>query len=225
MIPALHDGVGEFLGQAGTRDEQSRLVGVQVPLLVVVAGGTYGAVMAAFGGLAGERPWMVAFGAIKVPLLFSATLALAVPCFYVMNVLSGVGHDFRRVWRALLDFQLAVVLQLAALAPVTLLVNLTESDYRVAQGWSTLLFAVAAWNARLGFARAYAPLEGASRAHRTLRRVWILLYAFIGFQMGWDLRPFVGKPELAVTFFRDDIGNAYVEVPRVLWEAVRGLSP
>ena len=220
---ALGDGVREFLARGGARGAVSKLDGPRGLAVTVAAGGAYGAVMAAFGGWAGDRAWMVCFGAVKVPMLFGATMLLAVPSFYVANVVMGVGSDFRRVWRSLVDYQIAVSLQLAALAPVTLLVNLAESNYRVAQAWSTVVFAAAAWNARQGVVRAYAPLEAARPAHRSLRRLWFVLYAFLGVQMAWDLRPFVGNPELAVTFFRDEIGNAYTEVPRVLWEALLAL--
>ena len=220
MPSALQIGVHEFLTRSGTRGELSRLRGPLVPLVIAGAGGMYGGVMAAFGGFNGDRLWMVLFGALKVPLLFSATLLLAIPCFYLLNILLGVGADFRRVWRALIDFQISVAVQLAALAPVTLLLNVVESDYRVAQAWSTLMFALASWNARRGLLRSYADLEQRNIVHRSLRGVWLILYAFIGIQMAWDLRPFVGNPELGVTFFRDDIGTAFVEVPRVLFEAI-----
>ena len=111
-------------------------------------------------------------------------------------------------------------LQLGALAPITLLLDLVETDYRIAQSWSSLLFAVASCNAWRVLARGYEPLVAVSPLHAQLRRVWILLYAFVGIQMGWDLRPFVGNPELEAAFFRSEIGNAYVEVPNVLWEAL-----
>ena len=52
--------------------------------------------------------------------------------------------------------------------------------------------------------------------HRLLRRLWFVLYAFVGVQMAWTLRPFIGNPELPAQFFRDSIGNAYVNVARVL---------
>lgn len=216
-------GVREFLARAGSRGEISALEGPRVLAVIAGSGGAYGAVMAAFGGVSGERVWMVAFGAVKVPMLFVATMALAIPCFAVLNLLAGLGADWRRVWRALVDYQVAVALQLGALAPVTFFLNLVESDYRVAQAWSTLMFAIAAWNARLVLLRAYAPLEAASPAHRNLRRVWFVLYAFVGLQMGWDLRPFVGSPDMGVAFFRQHIGNAWIEVPKVLWEAVVAL--
>jgi hypothetical protein len=225
MASALVHGVRSFLSGAGTRHASSPLGAPASALVVAGCGGTYGAVMAAHGGLSGDRALMVLFGAIKVPLLFTATLALGVPFFWVLHVVLGVGRDFRQACRALVDHQLAVALQLGALAPVTALMNVTEGDYRLVQAWSTAMFALAAWNARLPLARAYAPLEAAGPVHRRLRLAWTVLYAFVCVQMAWDLRPFVGDPTQPVAFFRDHIGNAYVEVPQVLADAFTRLAP
>ena len=41
--------------------------------------------------------------------------------------------------------------------------------------------------------------------------------------MGWTLRPFLGQPGVAVSFFRDSAaGNAYVIVAEIAWKAVGG---
>jgi hypothetical protein len=65
----------------------------------------------------------------------------------------------------------------------------------------------------------YQPLIARQPRHRTLLRVWIVVYAFVGIQMGWMLRPFIGSPNSAVQFFRKETwGNAYVIVVRLLWQ-------
>jgi len=47
----------------------------------------------------------------------------------------------------------------------------------------------------------------------------ILAYAFVGIQMAWLLRPFVGAPNTPVRFFREEAwGNAYVVVVKLLLE-------
>lgn len=211
----------QFLRAGGARGEVwDRLSPARVVGLICATSAVYGGVMASFGGVFGDRAWMVLYGAVKVPMLFGVTMLLAVPSFYVLNVLAGVGEDFRRVWRGLVDYQLAVGLQLASLVPTTVLVNLSTLDYRIAQVWSTLLFAGVAWNARRSLAVFYEPLIARSPVHARLRTVWFVVYAFIGVQMGWDLRPFVGNPGLEVQFFRDEIGNAYVEIFRIFVEAL-----
>jgi len=216
LEPWLH-AVSAFLHTGGTRGAEWRRLPSYAPSLVIVlCGCAYGAVMAGYHGVGGDRTLMVVYGALKVPLLFLATMVLAAPSFYVLNLLMGVGDDFVDVWRGLGDYQLSVALQLAALAPVTLFMNLTNGDYRTAQAWSSLMFAVAAWNARRSLNACYRRLIARHRAHALLQRFWFVVYAFVGVQMGWDLRPFVGHPTMPVQFFRDNIGNAYVEIANIL---------
>jgi hypothetical protein len=50
---------------------------------------------------------------------------------------------------------------------------------------------------------------------------WLAGNLFLGAQLAWNLRPFIGSPTLAVQFFRDDPlrGNFYEAV----WRACRHL--
>jgi hypothetical protein len=67
-----------------------------------------------------------------------------------------------------------------------------------------------------------------SPRHRLLLRAWFFLYAFVGIQMGWVLRPFIGDPHLPVAFFRSEAwGNAYVIVGKLVVNAIGrpGVSP
>ncbi len=213
-----------FLRAGGRRGTDWGALPPYAPLLVVMlCGGAYGAVMASYSGMAGDRLLMLLYGAVKVPLLFMSTMFIAVPFFYVLNVLLGAGDDFPDVWSGLVDYQLCVALQLAALAPVTAFLNVTYGDYHVAQGWNTLLFGAAAWNARRALVECYRPLQARRSVHAWLAKGWFVLYAFVGVQMGWDLRPFVGHPGMPVSFFREDIGNAYIEVARVLRDIIRSV--
>jgi hypothetical protein len=42
--------------------------------------------------------------------------------------------------------------------------------------------------------------------------LWILLYAFVGSQMAWTLRPFVGAPSMKFELFRQLGGNFYSNI-------------
>ena len=65
----------------------------------------------------------------------------------------------------------------------------------------------------------YGPLIRKNKNHRWMLRAWLVVYAFVGIQMGWVLRPFIGDPALPVQFFRaDSWGNAYVIVSRMFWK-------
>ena len=83
------------------------------------------------------------------------------------------------------------------------------------------MFSVASVGAQGILRRGYRPLIALDSKHRWLLRTWIFLYAFIGIQMGWNLRPFVGSPDEPVRFFREGPWqNAFVIVARILLEAV-----
>jgi hypothetical protein len=47
-----------------------------------------------------------------------------------------------------------------------------------------------------------------------------MLYAFVGIQMGWMARPFVGSPGIAVRFVREEpFSNAYVTLVEIIGRA------
>jgi hypothetical protein len=50
---------------------------------------------------------------------------------------------------------------------------------------------------------------GSSRA---IFRIWVLIYGLVGAQMGWLLRPFIGRPDMEFTWFRNREGNFFLGV-------------
>ena len=47
----------------------------------------------------------------------------------------------------------------------------------------------------------------------TIMRIWALIFAFVGIQMAWNLRPFLGDRDSEFTVFRDYEGNFYTAIP------------
>jgi hypothetical protein len=188
---------------------------------IIACGAVYGAVMGSYGGLTGGRLWQVAFSATKVPLLLAITFALSLPSFFVLNTLFGVRDDFGRVLRALVAGQAALALVLVTLAPYTVIWYISFGDYRAAILFNGAMFAAASLAAQWQMRRSYRPLIARNPRHRLLRRVWLLIYVFVGIQMGWVLRPFVGDPSIPPQFLRAEAwGNAYVTVVRIIWNAI-----
>jgi hypothetical protein len=187
----------------------------------LIGGMFYGAVMGTFGGFGGDRIWQITFSATKVPLLLVATFAISLPSFFVLNSLFGVRADFAEVLRALLAAQAGLTLILAALAPYTAFWYASFTGYQPAVLFNALMFGIASLAAQWLLRRYYRPLIARNRRHRLLLRTWLVLYAFVGIQMGWILRPFVGAPSMPVQFFREETwGNAYVIVARMIWNVI-----
>jgi hypothetical protein len=188
----------------------------------ILFGMIYGAVMGTYGGLQGDRFWQIVFSATKVPLLFLVTLSVGLPSFCVLNTLYGLRDDFGQALRALLAAQAGLALILAALAPFTLFWYASSTDYAAATLFNGSMFAIATMSAQWLLRRFYRPLIARQPRHRSLLRVWLVIYSFVGIQMAWVLRPFIGDPMQPVRFFREEAwGNAYVAVAQLVWSLLR----
>jgi hypothetical protein len=196
---------------------------VELVLLVVVFGLAYGAVMGTYAGPQGPRVTQMVFSATKVPLLLLLTFLISLPSFFVLNTLLGVRDDFGAAVRALVATQAALTIVLAALAPFTAVWYLSVAGYRHAILFNALMFAVASVAAQFLLRRLYRPLIERNAKHRLLLRLWLVVFAFVGIQMGWVLRPFIGNPAMPTRFFREGAwGNAYVEVAGMIREVFGG---
>ncbi len=187
----------------------------------IICGLFYGAFMGTFSGLWDARPLQLLYSAVKVPLLLFATFLIALPSFFVLNTLAGLREQFGESLRALFAAQAGLTLVLASLAPMTLLWYAAVPDYQLAILFNAFCFAIASFAGQRLLRRFYQPLEAINPLHRTMRRAWLGLYAFVGIQMGWVLRPFIGQPGSEQQFFREGAwGNAYVEVLQIVLRAV-----
>ncbi len=51
-------------------------------------------------------------------------------------------------------------------------------------------------------------------------QVWVVIYALVGAQMGWLLRPFIGHPGLEFAWFRPRSGNFFLAVVQALGKLI-----
>ena len=187
----------------------------------LVCASCYGALMGTFGGFHGDRIWMVLFSAIKVPLLLIVTGAVCLPSFFVLNTLFGLREDFPQVMRALMMTQAGFAIILLSFAPFTLFWYASSADYDASTLFNAMIFAAASLTAQWLLGRHYRPLIARQPRHRILHRVWLVLFAFVGIQTAWILRPFVGMPNAPAQFLRaESWGNAYVEIAHKMRDVV-----
>jgi hypothetical protein len=215
---------GEVSAAGGSREPRLPVLGSLI-LAIVVYGMFYGAVMGSYGGMSGLRFWQAVYSAVKVPFLMISTFLLSLPSFFVLNTLLGLRDDFPRVVRALISTQAGLTVILSALAPFTAFWYISGSDYEPAILFNGMMFAVASFSAQWMLCREYAPLIRSNPRQRWMLRTWIIIYIFVGIQMGWVLRPFIGNPRAPVQFFREGSwSNAYVFVLQTIWDVLNGRS-
>jgi hypothetical protein len=185
--------------------------------ILCTASAMYGAVMGSWEVHLGDRWLLMLFGAAKMPLLVIGTTLVCLPGFFVLNSVAGLRDDFAAAMRAIMGAQAAFAAALLSLAPVTRFMytwGLDQSDAILA---NAAMFTLATILAQSVLFRAYRALRAKSPTHRYLLWVWLVMYAFVGTQMGWMLRPFIGKLDAPPTFLREEpFSNAYVVVFRLI---------
>jgi hypothetical protein len=224
VIFALADDVlrGELTAERRARAPRLPMLG-SLLLAITVYGMFYGGVMGSYGGASGPRLWQLVYSAVKVPILLVATFLLSLPSFLVLNTLFGLRDDFPRVIRALLSTQAGLTVILCSLAPFTAFWYVSGSGYENAILFNGLMFAVASASAQWILRRDYAPLIRANPKHRYMLFTWLAIYVFVGIQLGWVLRPFIGNPGIPTQFFREGSwSNAYEVVIEMIWNALAG---
>ena len=188
-------------------------------LLAVITGFglLYGAVMGAFE----VRPQQMLYSAAKVPFLLFTAFALSLPSYFVIGSLLGLRADLLESSRRLLGAQAASTVVLASLAPFIAFLYASNLGYDASKIANGVMFGVAAICGQVVLRRLFADLIANDRRHLYLLRGWLVMYAFIGVQMAWVLRPFVGNPAMTPTFFRQGAwGNAYEELARAFMNAM-----
>lgn len=205
-----------------TTDENQPWRSLLIFLLLIAAFGfIYGATMGSFGLNSVARLKQTIYSAIKVPMLLSITFAISLPSFYVINMLLGLADDFRAAVRALVATQAGIAIVLASLSPLTALWYVSTPRYESAIVFNALMFAIASFAGQWLMRRYYDPLVSRNPKHKLLLWVWLFVYALVGIQMGWILRPFIGSLGTETQFLRvQEWNNAYLVVGELIWSVV-----
>jgi hypothetical protein len=210
---AWTDGVERVLAHGGSA---RRCVGV-----VLVCGPIYGLAMGSAGVGTPERWIAAAIVAVKVPALLLLTASVCLPAYACVLMVLGMGRDVREACRAVFGAQAVVAAALASLAPVVLVAYTAVDDPARRVAANMALFALALAAGQLAARRRVRALAGRDRRHTIVLGAWAVLYAFVGVQLGWTLRPFVGRVGAPIEFFREGaFTNAYVVAGGILWRAL-----
>jgi hypothetical protein len=169
---------------------------------------------------------MILIATIKVPFLFLVTLAIVCPPVYISNLFVGARHSALQIAAMLLSSVAVTSTVLASMATVALFFALTSRTYDFIKLLHVLFFVYAGWAGLRMFLTCVEGMGRGGAATTPLRvlAIWLLLYAFVGTQMAWVLRPYVGTPNMPATLFREEArrGNFYESVWRSLGNFVRG---
>jgi hypothetical protein len=179
----------------------------------------YGVTMGANGF---ELGWGRGFGqmassGLKVPMLYLLTLGVCYPVLFIVLVLMGSRLSFKQTLALILLALTLNAVLLAAFAPIIAFFVITNSSYEFVKLLHVGVMTFSGFWAMTALWQGLREMCEKSnlypkRAVRILQ-VWILVFGFVGTQMAWSLRPFVGSPDRPFEFFRaDQDGNFYSAV-------------
>jgi hypothetical protein len=188
-------------------------------LAIAVLAGFYGATMGAMGFAAEWQKGMLQMltSAVKVPALYLLSLTICFPVLYIVLVLMGARLTFAQTLSLILLALTLNTLLLASCAPIVLFFMVTGSDYDFIKLLHVLVFGFSGGWAMMALWQGLRAMCEKSdlypRQAIKMLQVWILIFGFVGTQMAWSLRPFVGSPDLAYEVFRHGReGNFYKAV-------------
>lgn len=192
--------------------------------LALGMGAIYGAVMGATNLLQGSpmalhhKLMLTGIVALKVPALFLLTLAIVMPPVYVSNIFLGSKLAFRQMCTLMLASLAITMTALASMATVALFFALTSGSYDFLKLLHVGIF-VYAGLAGVGYLRRASESIGPNRSGGVPPQtfmLWLGLYAFVGMQLAWVMRPFISSPYEPFQVFRPRSGSFYESVLRSL---------
>lgn len=186
--------------------------------------------------------WQALSSASKLPILFLLTIAICLPTLYLFNLFYGGRLSVRQVLALCLAATTVTSAMMLAFAPITLFFLITAQSYAFFVLLNVMIFTLTGITGlqvlvdgtkainRLGqqaepTAAATSTTEASKEklraappatANMQLLYIWLGLFAFVGTQLGWTLRPFFGDPGTPFALFRSLEGNFYGAMINVL---------
>lgn len=183
---------------------------------------------AIYGAIIGSsHSWAQALSsAFKLPALYLITLIICFPTLYFFNILFGSRKTFGQHFAMLLTAVAVISVLLFSFAPITLFFLISTDNYQFYKLLNVVVFAVTGF---IGVKFLYQGMEMLSKededgqqTRMSILRFWLILYAFVGTQLAWTLRPFFGAPNNSFELFRQMQGNFYLDIVKAFGEIFGG---
>lgn len=169
----------------------------------------YGVIMGSYNGLA-----QAISSGMKLWLLFIITLVICFPSFYIVQLILGSKIKINQLLIILLAGFLMVSVTMLAFAPIVLFFQLSGDNYHFLQLLHVFIFAFS------GVFGMKVVLDSLTGIHEekgiypkiglSVFKIWVFIFAFVGMQLSWNMRPFLGSKDMEFQLFRTETkGNFY----------------
>jgi hypothetical protein len=196
-------------------------------MAIVLLSGFYGLTMGGMGLTEDAQRGLLQMvtSAVKVPILYVCSVVICFPVLYIVLVLMGARLTFAQTLSLILLALTLNAVLLASCAPILIFFMVTGSDYHFIKLLHVSAFAFSGGWAMMALWQGLRAMCEKSdlypRQAIKILQVWVLIFGFVGTQMAWSLRPFVGSPELGYELLREgQQGNFY----QAVWSSMVNLA-
>ncbi len=180
-------------------------------LWIVLLSGLYGIVMGSYNGV-----MQAVSSGLKFPLLFVLSILICFPAFFILQQVLGSKLGLRQMLGIILAGFVMISLVLASFSPIVIFFMITGGNYSFLK---LLHVGICALAGCIGMKTILDALQYACEKQDvypkigvTVFRFWLIILAFVGMQLAWNLRPFVGNRNLSFEWFRQRESNFYLAV-------------
>jgi hypothetical protein len=182
--------------------------------------------LSAYGAMMGlSAGWeQLGSSALKLPLLYLFSLLICFPVLYVINALMGSRLGVLQAFTMILVALGLNSLLLGCFAPIVLFFVCTGADYHFLKLLHVGIMTFSGFWAMGSLYRGLVSMCDHSAVYPRLAvrilLLWIMVFGFVGTQMAWTLRPFLGAPDMKFELLRHDTnGNFY----QAVWQSIKNL--
>ncbi|MCD6502496.1 hypothetical protein J7L01_07825 [bacterium] len=173
-----------------------------------------------------NSPLQALSSAIKVPILFVLSLMICYPALFIFNILLGSKLNLSQSLAMIISALGLAGCVMVSFAPIVIFFELIGSSYTFLRLLHVAIFTIAGLTAMkaLNDGLIYACEEHSVYPKRGVQvfKVWVLIFGFVGTQLAWNLRPFVGNKNLEFQLFRKQESNFYAHMLHTTRDFVSG---
>lgn len=171
----------------------------------------YGVVMGSYNGFL-----QAIVSGFKVPLLLFLALFICFPAFYVIQYMLGSRMGFAMMINMVLSGFVVLTTIMLSFAPIVIFFMITGNNYSFLK---LLHVAIMGFSGVFGMRTMIEALKFSCEKKNVYPKIgiqifkfWVVVFAFVGMQLAWNLRPFLGDKYQKFELFRARESNFYLAV-------------
>ena len=153
---------------------------------------------------------------LKLVLLFLSTVVLCFPSFFIIQQVLGSRMSIRQMTMVVLSGVLLTATIAISFAPIVIVFQVTGGNYHFLQLLHVAIFIFAGifgMNLMVDALRYACDQKNIyPKIGVTVFRIWVIILAFVGIQLAWNLRPFLCERQEEFKWFRKYEGNFYTAI-------------